>query len=157
MDDIVWSATNRRLVNEAARDLYTRICPEGRLGESEILNAVQSWSFKDIDPIRVDPDVGDEETLSLVETGPRKSFVDVFERKQQLFIEGGRQFEPLEERLANPTVEPVTERYHVGFDALPDVQTARPFLCNNFFRRNEPTQLRFMTRFNGNRFDFDLI
>ena len=79
----MWTASNRGLVGTACRMLYRRLYPTGQLNDEEILNTVASWSFPVLDS--ADFDHEDDENISLVQAGPRRSFVDLLESAEEVF------------------------------------------------------------------------
>ena len=82
MDDIVWTAANRGLVVAAARGLFGRFHPANQLEDEEILRTVAMWSFQVLDSAETEDD---DENISLVQTGPRRSFVELVERAEEVF------------------------------------------------------------------------
>ena len=66
---------------DTARKLYQRLNPAGPLDDEKVMKTTISLSFNILDHATLD-DEGDE-AISLVESGPRKSFVDLLERAEQ--------------------------------------------------------------------------
>ena len=115
-EDVVWTASNRGLVRTACRMLYRRLYPTGQLNDEEILNTVASWSFPVLDS--ADFDHEDDENISLVQAGPRRSFVDLLERAEEVFdaivqgreTDGRASWSPTV--VGHPFVELPTNGYH---------------------------------------------
>ena len=82
MDDIVWTASNSGLVVAAARGLYGRFHPADQREDEEILRTVAMWSFQVLEDAETEDD---DENISLVQTGPRRSFVDLVQRGEEVF------------------------------------------------------------------------
>ena len=66
------SRTNGDWLNQAARNLYFRLHPTGRLSDVEIFGNVTEWAFQVLPPAQVPDSDGYPSELSLVETDPRE-------------------------------------------------------------------------------------
>ena len=81
VEDIGWMSSHEGTLISVAQALHRRLCPESRVDE-EILNNVTSWAFQDPPP--PETRVGVSQTrLSLVDNGPRKSYVALRERLER--------------------------------------------------------------------------
>ena len=58
--DTFWSLDNRYAIVQAARNLYFRLHPTGRLSDDEISQNVADWSLQEIPPAEVPEFDGDE-------------------------------------------------------------------------------------------------
>ena len=79
MENLEWKRTHRDMLAAVANILYHRLHPGGQIARSEVLKLIPSWAFQ----VPPDPEVriGPSQTrLSLVNQGPRKSYVALRER-----------------------------------------------------------------------------
>ena len=153
-DDLVWTAANRGIAIVAARGLYRRLHPSGQLADEDILTIVSWWSFQVLDGAVVQ--ANDDEVLSLVPTGPRKSFVDLLEVMEKVF-------NPVAPDPAEPTPQTVRQAALTSAQAVESTPCPLPNLSLPFIQL-PPTIIivpaafwgRTATRFvSMNRTDFD--
>ena len=154
VEDNVWSAANKGLITAAAHGLYHRLFPEGQLPDGDVLKVVHSWSFKDLDPIAHEG-LDEDENLSLVEIGPRKSFTDLLERKQQLFVETGHGV--VSSRMDGQTRSPSDTSMASPNCIVVPTAVQMPMFSQSPFDANQPTQLLHVIDSNRNRLDFDVL
>ena len=74
---VEWALDNNAALVAAAKGLYERLCPGGQLRDEAIRRCTTSWSFQVLP--RSVAELADDDDLSLVQGGPRESFLDVCE------------------------------------------------------------------------------
>ena len=111
VEDRAWAGAKRDLFVAAAHGLFRRLCPGGQLSDDEIMTNITRWSFQVLDPIVVDGP--DDEDLSMVEEGPRKSFLD---------LQAENEVALTRRVAAENTLQPIERREHFH------VYENRPFL-----------------------------
>ena len=80
----MWNPSDKDLLEAAAHTLYHRLHPTGQIAEGDVLGSVTQWAFQ----VPPDPEVriGPSQTrLSLVNQGPRKSYVALRERLEKQY------------------------------------------------------------------------
>ena len=81
-EDIEWISEKRVLVEEAALCLYHRLHPGGQMADRDVFGSVASWAFQV--PPNPEVQVGPSQSrFSLVDQGPRKSYVETRERLEK--------------------------------------------------------------------------
>ena len=82
VEDLEWISSNEGALLQVAQALHRQLCPWSQIDNDDVLNNVTSWAFQDPPP--PEAHVGVSETrLSLVDNGPRKSYVALRERLER--------------------------------------------------------------------------